>query len=366
MESFSLFFIYFMSLILGLVIGSFLNVVIFRTEKDMDFGGRSFCPKCKKKIAWYDNIPLLSFLWLGGKCRKCGKKIHWSYPAVEMAGSLLFLLAAFLVMNGGLNNFLSHYGTTAGLLKLFNQSPTAFNLHKFSFIATLLELVFLWSVFATSLAIFVYDLKHMLIPDSFTWMAIKIVAVFNVVSDSLLMLNIFSAKNQSLLMSVSEFAGSKTALGFNWLSEFFGIEEKTFLEKAIYLKSISGRYANTVVEGSALQGYFIDSTPGKIINFILETRTGSGLIIGLILTLIFFAIVFFSKETWMGMGDVKLVFFIGFFLGALKGLIGIFLAFELGAIFGIALIVLGRAKMKTALPFGPFLLAGMLLALFVS
>lgn len=350
---------------MGLVIGSFLNVVIFRTEKDMTFGGRSFCPKCKKRIVWYDNIPLLSFLWLGGKCRKCGKKIHWSYPVVEMAGSLLFLLAAFLVMSGGLNGFLSHYSTTAGLLQLFGQAPTSANLHKFSFIATLIELVFLWSVFATALAIFVYDLKHMLIPDSFTWAAIKIVAVFNVVSDALLMLNVFSDKNQNVLMSVADFAGARTVMGFNWLSEFFGIEEKSFLEKVVYLKSISGRYADMTVSGSSLQGYFIESPLGKFINFIFETRSGSGLAIGLFLTLIFFAIVYFSKETWMGMGDVKLVFFIGFFLGLIKGLIGIFLAFELGAIFGIALIILGRAKMKTALPFGPFLLAGMLLALFI-
>ncbi|MDD3607975.1 MAG: prepilin peptidase [Candidatus Moranbacteria bacterium] len=354
-----------MSLILGLVIGSFLNVVIFRTEKDMTFGGRSFCPKCKKKIVWYDNIPLLSFLWLGGRCRHCKKKIHWSYPAVEMATSLLFLLSAFLVMSGGLNGFLSHYGTVAGLLELFNQPPTLVNLHRLSFITTLIELVFLWSVFATAFAVFVYDLKYMLIPDSFTWMAIKIVAVFNIVSDSLLMVSVFSNKNQDLLMSVAGFANEKIVLGFTWLSDFFGLEEKNFLDKIIYLKSLSGRYESTVVEGSMLQNYFIDSSVGKFINFILETRTGSGLIVGLILALIFFAIVYFSNETWMGMGDVKLVFFIGFFLGMIKGWLAIFLAFELGAIFGITLIIIGRAKMKTALPFGPFLIAGMLLALFI-
>ena len=56
--------------------GSFANVCIYRLPKKQDVvSGRSYCPKCKKKIVWYDNIPIISYFLLGGKCRKCKKKI---------------------------------------------------------------------------------------------------------------------------------------------------------------------------------------------------------------------------------------------------------------------------------------------------
>lgn len=78
---------------LGLIVGSFLNVVALSLEREEDFvSRRSACPKCGNMIAWYDNIPLLSFLLLGGKCRHCGEKISWQYPAVEVLTGITFLL----------------------------------------------------------------------------------------------------------------------------------------------------------------------------------------------------------------------------------------------------------------------------------
>jgi len=78
--------------VLGLVIGSFLNVLIYRTVHGEDFvHGRSKCPHCKHTIFWYDNIPLISFLVLGGKCRNCKTKISWRYPAIELLSGLLFV-----------------------------------------------------------------------------------------------------------------------------------------------------------------------------------------------------------------------------------------------------------------------------------
>lgn len=79
----------------GLVIGSFLNVVIARLPE-----GRSIvrppsaCPACGGFIAWYDNIPVLSWLWLRARCRSCGARISWRYPAVELLTAVLFVLAA--------------------------------------------------------------------------------------------------------------------------------------------------------------------------------------------------------------------------------------------------------------------------------
>ncbi len=82
--------------LLGLVIGSFLNVCILRIPADKSIVlPASSCPKCGKAIAPYDNIPVLSWLILGGKCRNCKTKISAMYPAVELLTGLLFLACYF-------------------------------------------------------------------------------------------------------------------------------------------------------------------------------------------------------------------------------------------------------------------------------
>ncbi len=83
----------------GLLIGSFLNVCVFRLPRDLSVvkPARSFCPECEAQIAWYDNIPLVSFVLLGGKCRNCKARIPWRYPAVELATGLAFAGAVLLL-----------------------------------------------------------------------------------------------------------------------------------------------------------------------------------------------------------------------------------------------------------------------------
>lgn len=83
------------ALVLGLVFGSFLNVIIARLPRGESIvSPPSRCPRCKARIKPWDNIPVLSFLILRGRCRNCRKPISWRYPAVEItAGVLLFLLA---------------------------------------------------------------------------------------------------------------------------------------------------------------------------------------------------------------------------------------------------------------------------------
>ena len=82
--------------LLGLIIGSFLNVCILRIPAEQSIVlPASSCPKCNKGIAPYDNIPVLSWLILRGKCRNCKAKISWMYPAVELLTGLLFMACYF-------------------------------------------------------------------------------------------------------------------------------------------------------------------------------------------------------------------------------------------------------------------------------
>ena len=77
----------------GLLIGSFLNVCVYRMPRDLSVvRPRSFCPSCEKMIAWYDNIPLLSYALLGARCRHCRARIPLRYPLVELATAAAFAL----------------------------------------------------------------------------------------------------------------------------------------------------------------------------------------------------------------------------------------------------------------------------------
>ena len=84
-------------LLAGLLVGSFLNVCIYRWPNDLSIvrPSRSFCPGCEATIAWYDNVPLLSFARLGGKCRACQARIPWRYPLVELLTGLTFALCVW-------------------------------------------------------------------------------------------------------------------------------------------------------------------------------------------------------------------------------------------------------------------------------
>jgi len=89
-------FIYACAALFGLMAGSFLNVVIYRVPRGLSVvRPRSFCPGCRKKISWYENVPVASYLALRGRCRGCGARIAVRYPLVEAAGAALALAAAY-------------------------------------------------------------------------------------------------------------------------------------------------------------------------------------------------------------------------------------------------------------------------------
>ncbi len=221
-------------LLLGLFVGSFLNVVIYRFKIGRSIlKPRSFCPNCKHILAWYDLIPVLSFVLLCGKCRYCRKRISWQYPLVELSAGLLFIL--FYLKSGSLDWRL-----------LFN----------LLFVSILV-------------VVFVYDLKHYLILDKV------------IVSGAVL----------AVIASI-------------------------FLSKPEFLYALLG---------SAAAGGF------------------------------FALLVLVSRGKWMGGGDVKLGFLIGLIVGWPSVLVSLFLAFVLGSIVGVLLIVFHKKTLKSAVPFGTFL-----------
>ncbi|MCP4706309.1 MAG: prepilin peptidase, partial [candidate division Zixibacteria bacterium] len=112
------YFLFILVFVVGLSIGSFLNVLIYRLPREKKFVfGRSFCPLCKKPIKFYDNIPVLSYLILLGKCRSCKTKISIRYPLVELLNGLAWLF--FFIQYSISYNFLIFAFLSSALIVIF-------------------------------------------------------------------------------------------------------------------------------------------------------------------------------------------------------------------------------------------------------
>ncbi len=245
--------------IFGTIIGSFLNVVILRYNTGMTIAsGRSACFSCGHELRWYELVPVISFLALLGRCSECRSRISWQYPLVEAATGGLFVLA---------------YATA---LSHIAAMPMA------AYYAALSAAVF--SVLAV---IFVYDLRHKIIPDGL-----------------------------SVLFA---------ALG---------------LGRIVFFPLATGFPGTQLLD----------------------------LIAGPLFFLPFFLLWYFSKGKWIGLGDGKLAWGIGWFLGLVGGASAITLGFWAGALVSLAIIgfhsLFGKGPsvgMKTEVPFAPFLILGLLL-----
>ncbi|MDX1607612.1 MAG: prepilin peptidase [Candidatus Spechtbacterales bacterium] len=253
----------------GLIVGSFLNAVIYRLYlSESAFRGRSHCPYCNKTLKWYELVPVFSFIVQRGRCRSCAHVISWQYPLVELATGGLFI---FLISNSQ--------------FQIFNEFLPA----------QTFKLLFMAFIGSGLIVIFAYDLKHYIIPDR---------VLIPLISATL-------------------------------LAEIFGIWDLNFIwnfELGIF--------------------HF-----GNVFN---------GLALGVLSALPFAAIHFISKGRAMGFGDVKLSFFMGILLGYPAVIVAMFIAFVLGAIIGIGLMVAGKKSLQSKVPFGPFLILGVFLALFWS
>ena len=137
---------------IGLSIGSFLNVLIDRLPAEESITGRSHCDYCKKDLAWYDLLPILSYVYLGARCRYCEKKLSLFYPLVEVLTGVMFV---FVV---SLPSFNPAVGAVGGIKDVTGALLT---LH-----VGVLEKLALLGIVSTAIVIFFSDLKYQIIPDS--------------------------------------------------------------------------------------------------------------------------------------------------------------------------------------------------------
>lgn len=230
--------------ILGLCVGSFLNVVIDRVPKGKSIvWGRSHCDHCKHKLAWYELIPILSYVMQGGKSRCCKKPLSIQYPLVELAAGIGFVLI--------------------------------FSFYQLSTINYVLSLV----LFSSLLVIFVSDFKTEIIPTE----ALIISGISAV---------LFCLLNFTNLMDVTNFL----------LSAFFA--------------------------------WFL-----------------------------FWCLWFFSKGKAMGDGDMYIGLVMGLVLGFPRIIVALYAAFLTGAIVGVILILRRKKTLRSHIPFGPFLIWGLVVGL---
>lgn len=149
-------FVYFFFIfLLGLIFGSFLTSFPYRLllgEKVPE--GRSYCPKCKKIIHWYDNIPVLSFIFLSGKCRNCRKSIPWVYPLTEIVAGVSFLFVFI------------HYLSCSSL----DTSPFC----TLSFSLGVWVLPYFFFLIVTLFALFITDMQKQIIPDELSFVLLTV------------------------------------------------------------------------------------------------------------------------------------------------------------------------------------------------
>lgn len=242
---------------LGACIGSFLNVVIYRTEKGEDWvSGRSHCETCSGKINWYDNIPLISFLALRGRCRHCSKKISPAHPIVE----------------------------------------------------GLLGTLFVWWWFLGSI-FFRLTVEPFVMIQPLFWLIVGVLLIFILVED---------------LMSF--YIPLWALLGLALLSVFY-------------------RFGLVLFSVMRVQD-------------LLSTY-----IAAFLMTAFFYFLHAATKGRGMGFGDVLLTFPLVILVGWPRSIVWLFLSFVLGAVVGSLLLIFGKAKAKQKIPFGPFMVTAIFIAL---
>lgn len=340
----------FFAFLLGAAIGSFLNVCIYRLPRDLSVNKprRSFCPSCHREIPWSQNLPLLSWLILRGRCSNCGSKIAFRYFGVELITALLFL----------------------AVWRFF---PWQMAIAYWVFVSILIVATFV-------------DLEHFIIPDQVTIGGViaGIVASFAVpelmITDSRLAAVIRSALAAALgyvvLWLVLE--GGKIAFGkkrirldsptpFTWTrrgddADFIVGEEQNLWsdyfareKDKLLLHCDEARIDHRSLGEATLEFHYNRVRVGEE-EFVLDTVDRvSGVVRELEI----------PREA-MGRGDLKFLAAIGAFSGWRAVLFSIFAGSILGSIVGLLTLLIGKRVWSAKLPFGPYLAVGALIWIFFA
>lgn len=307
--------------ILGACIGSFLNVCIVRMPDELSVvAPRSHCMTCKKMIAWYDNIPLLSYFLLGAKCRHCGARFSMRYFFVELLTALIFV------------GLYLYFGLT--------QQFAAYTVMASCFIV----------------ATFV-DFGHRIIPDE-----ISVGGMFIGLALSAFMVDLHILNTQELMVGrvlMRIIVG--ICLGIH-LIEFLWHRRELDREDVVLLVVIVGMIVGEWGIDFVLKNPLAGSELGIIAHLksldaaLIGALLGGGVIyaMGLLGDFIF------RKES-MGGGDVKLMALIGAFLGWKLAVLTFFVAPFFGAVYGIVEKI--RTK-DSAIAYGPFIIIGAIVSIF--
>jgi leader peptidase (prepilin peptidase) / N-methyltransferase len=325
----------------GLLIGSFLNVVIYRVPRgeSVAFPG-SHCGSCGAAVKAYDNIPLLSYALLRGRCRRCRAAISWVYPAVELLTGLLFLAV------------------------VFKSGATWRAVAEMAFVAVMVALVFI-------------DARHKLLPDAITypsllaallasaalgWAGAPVVgrAVFPDDSMRWMALGVGAlliAAAVPLFWLVDRMDDVLFGKYFEWEEEG-ATPEETAAEKA------AERRHDRMVRATMLAGLIAAAVWAGLV-FLkwqdLPARVGTAVayerLLGACLgALVGGAAYFYTRGVeGMGLGDVKMMAVIGAFLGWQSSILVLIVGTLLGSVVGLALASRSAQGFKTAIPFGVFL-----------
>jgi len=334
--------------VLGAAVGSFLNVCIYRWPVDLSINRprRSFCPQCKQPISWYQNLPLVSWLALGGRCAHCGAKIAFRYFAVELVTALLFLA-------------------------IWQRFPWQVAIAYWVFVSFLIVGTFI-------------DFEHFIIPDRITiggtiaGVACSIVVPALMQTDSRVAAGVRAALAAALgyviLWIVLE--AGKIAFGrkrivfdgptpFTWTkrdddadfvvgaeespwSEYFAREKDRLLLQCDEVRIDDREYGNVRLDFR----YDRVNADGHVLMLDDVTHI-SGVTRELVI----------PREA-MGRGDLKFLAAIGAFLGWRAVLFSLFAGSLLGSVIGLVTLVVGKPVWSAKLPFGPYLAFGALTWMF--
>jgi leader peptidase (prepilin peptidase) / N-methyltransferase len=328
--------------VLGAALGSFLNVCIYRWPVDLSINQprRSFCPQCKQPIPWHQNLPLVSWLALGGRCANCQAKIPFRYFAVELVTALLFLaiwqrfpsqvaiaywiFVSFLIV-GTFIDF-EHFiipdrvtigGTIAGVacsvvVPALMQTDSRVAAGVRAALAAALGYVILWIVLEAGKIAFGRKRIAFDVPTPFTWTKRDDDARFVVGAEESLWSEYFAREKDRLLLQCDEVR----------------IDDREYGEV-----TLTFRYDRVTADSHALMLDDVIHISGVTRELVIPREA-------------------------MGRGDLKFLAAIGAFLGWRAVLFSLFAGSLLGSVIGLVTLVVGKPVWSAKLPFGPYLAFG--------